>query len=84
MLLLLRFKCFIFIGLLLVFLFSSCRNKLSKEQGEKHLKAFDSELITMMKQLSETNAFNAFDFLLSYNNLPLPFKYPQHNSKGIP
>ncbi len=52
-----------------------CKNKLSPSDSEKHLKAFDSEIIMLSKQFSETCAFDAFQFLLAQNNVPIPFRY---------
>lgn len=74
----------IVIGLSFCFFLSACHKNLSREQSEKHLKAFDSELIMMVKQMSETNAFKALNILLSYDNLPLPFKYPEFTELGDP
>lgn len=78
------FLNFIAIVFLISFLFSACQKSLTREQSEKHLKAFDSELIMLIKQVSETNAFKAFEALPSLSKLPLPFNYPEKDETGNP
>jgi hypothetical protein len=57
------------------FLFLSCRQKLTKEEGEKQLRAFDNEIIVMSKQITESNAYRLLLQLNSIKHLPLPFQF---------
>ena len=57
------------------FLFFSCRQKVTKEEGEKQFRAFDNELIIMSKQLTESHAYRLLVQLNTIQNLPLPFQF---------
>lgn len=68
-------KITLFSLLISSFLFFSCRQKVSKEEGEKQFRAFDNELIIMSKQLTETHAYRLLLQLNTIENLPLPFQF---------
>ena len=74
---------FYFIILLLLIVNSSCRQKLTAKEGEKHLRAFDNELISYTKQLKSSESVAAFEKLFSIQNLPIPFRYHKQ-VKGEP
>lgn len=72
-----------FIILLLLCVHLSCKQKLSAEQGEKHLRAFDNELISFSKQISGSETYKVFEKLFSIQNLPIPLRYHEQE-KGTP
>jgi hypothetical protein len=57
------------------FLFFSCHQKLTKEEGEKQLRAFDNEVIILSKQLTESHAYRLLLQLDTIKHLPLPFQF---------
>lgn len=73
---------FILLTLVFMLLLISCSRSLPKQQAEKHLKAFDSELINLSKQVSETMAYKAVHELFMIRNLPLPFQYTSSDEKA--
>ena len=73
-----RLLIWIFVSILA---FTSCSRALPKEEAEKHLKAFDNELIILSKQVSETMAYQAVHELFVIKNLPLPFQYTSSDKK---
>jgi hypothetical protein len=68
-------KITFFYVMIACFLFSSCRPKLTKEEGEKQLRAFDNEMIVMSKQITESNAYRLLLQLNTIKHLPLPFQF---------
>ena len=69
--------------LLIVASFTSCKKELTAKDGEKHLRAFDNELITISKQLKNSESVVALEQLFSIKKLPVPFRY-RTNSKDTP
>ena len=53
----------------------SCKQKLTKDEGEKQLRAFDNEMIIMSKQLTESHAYRLLLQLNTIKHLPLPFQF---------
>jgi hypothetical protein len=53
--------------------FSACRSPLPKEEAEKHLKAFDNEMIILLRSLKRTGSFKILQEILSVENVPVPF-----------
>ena len=56
-----------------IFLLSSCKQPLPKEDAEKHLRAFDNELISLMNSFQRTRSFVALQEISSMDGVPLPF-----------
>lgn len=63
------------IAVLIVLSLFSCQKEMDKQEAEKHLKAFDSEIILLAKNLSSTPGIRALESLTAVKNLPLPFDY---------
>jgi len=76
-----KLKHLLLIAVSICILFS-CKQKISKEEGEKQLKAFDNEVILISKNFSKTLAFQALQQLINIEKLPLPFQYKA--SEAIP
>ncbi len=63
-------------------LFCSCKKEVTSAEGEKYLRAFDNTWVVLMKQASESDAYRAFQSLISYQDAPLPFRlYPDSARK---
>ncbi|MBS4059893.1 MAG: hypothetical protein KG029_05805 [Bacteroidetes bacterium] len=63
-----------FLAVLLISQLFSCNPSMSSEEGRKHLKALDNELIQISTRLSKADAFKGLVELGKIQNLPLPFK----------
>ncbi len=59
--------------LLITFLFSTCKQALPPEEGRKHLRAFDNELIQLISRMGKTDAFRALVKLSAADNPPIPY-----------
>ncbi len=59
--------------LLITFLFSTCKQALTPEEGRKHLRAFDNEMIQLISRMGKTDAFRAFVKLSVADNPPIPY-----------
>lgn len=57
----------------------SCNKKMDANNAEKQMKAFDSEMILLAKQLSNSTAYHALQQLYSYKNLPVPYRFNANN-----
>jgi hypothetical protein len=60
-------------------LLNSCRQALSKDEAETHLRAFDNEIITLSKGLERSRTFTILKEILAIENVPVPF-YAHKNS----
>jgi hypothetical protein len=56
-----------------IFLLSACKQPLPKEDAEKHLRAFDNELISLMNSFQRTRSFLALKEIIAIDGVPLPF-----------
>ncbi|MBE0663691.1 MAG: hypothetical protein IH597_14645 [Bacteroidales bacterium] len=54
-------------------LLNSCRQPLSKDEAETHLRAFDNEIITLSKGLEHSRTFTILKEILAVENVPVPF-----------
>jgi hypothetical protein len=63
---------FILIQLLVLFS-GACKQPLPKDEAEKHLRAFDNELISFMNGLQGTRSFLILEEIFAVKDLPLPF-----------
>lgn len=77
---------FVIIG----FTFSACTKPLPSEEGRKHLKAFDNEMVQLANRISKTEGFKAFISLSQLPDPPTPFMskniesaYDFNASKGL-
>lgn len=59
----------LFAVLLLLF---SCKPQLDKEEAERHLRAFDNELINLFRSISQTRSYIVLHEMRSKAGLPLP------------
>ncbi|PKP53092.1 MAG: hypothetical protein CVT92_05845 [Bacteroidetes bacterium HGW-Bacteroidetes-1] len=67
------FKGTIFFSLLiLTFLFNACSPPLPKEESQKHLRAFDNEMIQLFNRVGNTEAMRSLISLYKINEVPLP------------
>jgi hypothetical protein len=57
------------------FLFAACKQALTPTQAEKHLRAFDSEMMSLARKLSGTTSYEVLNQLFQIRNAPVPFKY---------
>jgi hypothetical protein len=64
----------VFLAALIVSRFFSCNPSMTSEEGRKHLKALDNELIQISVRMSKSEAFKGLIELGKIPNLPLPFK----------
>jgi hypothetical protein len=64
----------------ILFLTAACKQKLTKDEAEKQLRAFDNEVIVTARNISETTAYSAFKKMATLNNPPLPFQYRSSNA----
>jgi len=76
--------------LLITFLFSTCKQALPPEEGRKHLRAFDNEVIQLASRIGKTEAFRALIKLSEVSNPPIPYlnnssadAYDFNASKGL-
>ncbi|MBZ0241853.1 MAG: hypothetical protein K8F24_01440 [Bacteroidales bacterium] len=76
--------------LFIAFLFTTCKRALPPEEGRKHLKAFDSEVIQLASRIGKTEAFRALLRLSEIHELPIPFMnakyvngYDFNTNKGV-
>lgn len=58
--------------ILIVFLFISCSKPLTKENSQKHLRAFDNEITQLFTRMNNTEGLQALKQLSLYQALPLP------------
>ena len=65
----------VIILLVILLLISSCQRRMDKQSAQKHLKAFDSELIQLTRNISRTTGYHALEALVKIGNLPLPLGY---------
>lgn len=65
-----------------IFLLTACKQPLPKEDAEKHLRAFDNELISLMNSFQRTRSFVALQEVSSMDGVPLPFFAHQSVSPG--
>ena len=65
-------KIFIII-IISALLTSSCINEMEKDKAMSHLKAFDNELVRLIRDIQRTEAFSSFSMISSINKAPLPF-----------
>jgi len=69
--------------LLLATLFlPSCRQPLEKDEAEKHIRAFDNEMLSLLRQLQRSGSFKVLKEILAVENLPLPFIGHQRPDTG--
>jgi len=68
-----RLLVFLFLIQAAIFLLSSCKQPLPKEEAEKHLRAFDNELISLMNSFQRTRSFSILQEILAVENVPVPF-----------
>ena len=66
------------LGNLLIFIIitislASCSKSLSREEGQKYLRAFDNEFIQMATRISKTDAAGSMQALSVLPDVPLPF-----------
>lgn len=65
------------ISLLLIlfasFLLPACKQPFQKDEAEKYLRAFDNELISLIKNFQHTRAFIILREILAIENVPVPF-----------
>lgn len=57
----------------IAFSFSKCRDPLPPEEGRKHLRAFDNEIIQLARRIGKTEAFGALIKLSEFSNPPIPY-----------
>ena len=68
--------------LILIAISFSCKRTLTAEEGEKHLRAFDNEIISVVNHLKNNEAIAVAKKLFSISTLPIPFKY--HHQPDTP
>lgn len=59
--------------LFIAFLCATCKHALPPEEGRKHLRAFDNEVIQLAGRIGKTEAFRALIKLSEIPELPIPF-----------
>lgn len=76
--------------LFIAFLCSTCKQALAPEEGRKHLRAFDNEVIQLASRIGKTEAFRALIRLSEISELPIPFMnanyvsgYNFNTNKGV-
>jgi hypothetical protein len=68
-------KLYLFLSFAIILIQSaSCNRSTTAEEGRKHLRAMDSELIQITNKVSSTDAFKGLTALDNIANLPLPFR----------
>jgi hypothetical protein len=65
-----------------IFLLSACKQPLPKEDAEKHLRAFDNELISLMNSFQRTRSFSILQEILVVENVPVPFTAHKSENHG--
>ncbi|MDA3879702.1 MAG: hypothetical protein PF436_04875 [Prolixibacteraceae bacterium] len=62
---------------------SSCKRNLSSHKAEKHLRAFDHEMITMFNDISSSEAYRILSKAVGCRCMPLPFGYSAGDEDGV-
>jgi hypothetical protein len=65
-----------------LFLTSACKQPLPRQDAEKHLRAFDNELISLMNNFQRTRSFLALQEIIAIDSVPLPFFAHQSATPG--
>lgn len=88
-----RSRLFSILALLIVAIyFVSCTKELPPEEAEKHLRAFDTELISFGRSIQRTRSYEILHELMRKEVLPLPFfahqvaspaSYYQYDFEGL-
>ncbi len=68
--------------LLLLVLLSSCRQYMEKDEAMSHLKAFDNEIVGLLKNLFETKSYRSLDYITSIPDAPIPYIFHKSESPG--
>ncbi len=56
----------------ILFMLSACKPQLDKEEAERHLRAFDNELINLVQSIRKTPAIRVLNEMMAIEGLPLP------------
>jgi hypothetical protein len=67
---------------MLSFLAGSCRKEVSRQEAESMLKAMDSEIIKMARQIQRTPTYEAMERLVHNTNIPIPYFAHHSVSEG--
>ena len=67
------FSFVFFFLLMLSFLTGSCRKEVSRQEAESMLKAMDSEVIRLARQIQKTRTYEAMESLVENTNIPIPY-----------
>ncbi|MCF8362302.1 MAG: hypothetical protein K9G70_06720 [Prolixibacteraceae bacterium] len=70
--------CFMIAGVL-----SSCKRNLSSDKAEKHLRAFDHEMLTMLNDISSSGAYKILSKAVGCRCMPMPFGYSVEDEDGV-
>jgi hypothetical protein len=69
--------------LVIASMLSSCKRNLSSDKAEKHLRAFDHEMITMFNDISSSEAYKILSKAVGCRCMPLPFGYSAEDEDGV-
>lgn len=56
-----------------LYLLPSCRQPLEKAEAEKHIRALDNEMLSLLRQLQRSGSFKVMKEIMAVEDVPLPF-----------